>query len=291
MARRQAYKQGFRQKHMGLHMNNVIRTFLHSIPLLFALLSLPAHAFDQQHTAWTQFLKKHVTLIANGNGSQISYKGAMDDRAALKAYLQSLSEVTPAQFDSFSKADQLAFLINAYNAFTVEKILTRYPNLKSIRDFGRVFNDPWKDPFIRLLGKEMTLNGIEHDTIRKPGVYDDPRIHFAVNCASVGCPSLREEAYTGRNIDKQLDEQATRFLSDRTRNRYNSQTGKLEVSKIFDWYKVDFTSGFKGIASRETYFAKYANLLSDNADDQAKIKAGKVSIDFLEYDWALNDKR
>ncbi len=272
-------------------MNTAFRTFIRLLLLALIAVTGSAHAFDQQHAAWTQFLKKHVTVISNGNASQISYKGAMDDRAALKAYLQSVSEVTQTQFDSFSKAEQLAFLINAYNAFTVEKILTRYPDLKSIRDFGRLFNDPWKDPFIKLLGKNFTLNGIEHDTIRKPGVYDDPRIHFAVTCASIGCPSLREEADTGRNLDRQLDEQTQRFLSDRTRNRYNAQTGKLEVSRIFDWYKSDFTSGLKGIASREAFFSKYAQLLADSADDQAKIKAGKAAIDFLEYDWALNDKR
>lgn len=258
---------------------------------LTLLMACSAWAFDHQHTAWTQFLKKHVVLVSNGNASQLNYKGAQEDRAALKAYLVSLSEVTPAQFETFSKPDQLAFLINAYNANTVEKVLTRYPNLKSIRDFGTLFNNPWKDPFIRLLGKEMTLDGIEHDTIRKPGVYDDPRIHFAVNCASVGCPSLREEAYTGKQIDKQLDEQLVRFLSDRTRNRYNAQKGQLEVSKIFDWYKKDFTSGLRGIASREAFFARYATLLTDTPDDQSKVKSAKLQLEFLDYDWSLNDKR
>lgn len=274
---------------MFLHpLNKAMQTLL-GLALLFTLPG--AYAFDQQHTAWTQFLKKHVVLINNGSSSQISYKGALEDRAALKSYLQSLSEVTPAQFDGFSKPEQLAFLINAYNAFTVEKILTRYPNLKSIRDFGTVFGNPWKDPFIKLLGRDFTLDGIEHETIRKPGVYDDPRIHFAVNCASIGCPSLREEAYTGKAIDKQLEEQLMRFLSDRTRNRFNAQQGRLEVSKIFDWYKKDFTSGLRGIASREAFFAKYANLLSDAPDEQARIRAAKLSIEFLDYDWNLNDKR
>ncbi|MCE2681192.1 MAG: DUF547 domain-containing protein [Burkholderiales bacterium] len=253
------------------------------------LLSLSAHALDHTHAAWTTFLKKNTVLISNGNGSQMNYKGAMEDRAALKAYLASLSAVSQAEFDSFSKADQLAFLINAYNAYTVEKILTKYPNLKSIKDFGTVFGNPWKDAFFKLLGKEMTLDGIEQNTIRKPGVYDEPRIHFAVNCASIGCPSLREEAYQGKLLDKQLEEQTVRFLSDRSRNRYNTQNGKLEVSKIFDWYKQDFTTGLKGIASREQFFAKYASQLGDSAEDQTKIRGAKVALEFLDYDWNLND--
>lgn len=263
--------------------------------LLLCVISLcfqaSALAFDHQHSAWTQYLKKHTVLISNGNASQLNYKTALEDRAALRAYLQSLSEVTQAQFDGFSKSDQLAFLINAYNAFTVEKVLTRYPNLKSIRDFGRVFGDPWKDPFIKLLGKDFTLNGIEHDTIRKPGVFDEPRIHFAVNCASVGCPSLREEAYTGARLDRQLEEQTVRFLSDRSRNRFNGQKGVLEISKIFDWYKKDFTSGYKGIQSREEFLGRYASALTDNNEEQNRIRQGKAGLEFLEYDWALNDRR
>jgi hypothetical protein len=259
--------------------------------LLIALMSSTAHAFDTQHTAWTQFLKKHVVLINNGNSSQLNYKGALDDRAALRAYLQSLSEVSQTQFDGLSKQDQLAFLINAYNAYTVEKILTRYPKLKSIRDFGSVFGNPWKDPFFKLLGREFTLDALEHDTIRKPGVYDEPRIHFAVNCASIGCPSLREEAYAGSRLDKQLEEQTVRFLSDKSRNRFNAQAGQLEISKIFDWYKKDFTSGLKGIKSREEFLGRYALLLADNPDDQNKIRSAKANLEFLDYDWGLNDKR
>ena len=273
---------------MTSHVSGTLKRFALAVALL--LCATTALAFDHQHSAWTQFLRKHVTLINNGNGSQIHYQGALEDRAALKAYLQTLGDVTPAQFEQFSKPEQLAFLINAYNAATVEKVLTRYPNIKSIWDFGRVFGNPFKDEFVRLLGKTMSLDGIEHETIRKPGVYDDPRIHFAVNCASVGCPSLREEAYTARQLDKQLDEQLSRFLGDRSRNRFNAAKGRLEVSKIFDWYKKDFTSGLRGIRSREEFFGRHAALLSDNADDQAKIRAGQLPIEFLDYDWALNKR-
>ncbi len=158
------------------------------------------------------------------NASQVDYKGLAQERAALASYLQSLSAVTPAQYTGWSKSQQYAFLANAYNAFTIEKVLTRYPNLKSIRDFGTVIGNPWKDRFFTLLGKPQHLDGIEHETMRAPGVFDDPRVHVAVNCASVGCPMLGNRALTPDRIDTQLDELFARFMSDRSRNRYNVQT-------------------------------------------------------------------
>jgi len=244
--------------------------------LVFALVAPTAHAFDQTHAAWTALLGKHVVVIDGGKASKVNYAAAAQDRAALKSYLDALSKVPPGEYAGWKKPEQLAFLINAYNAFTLEKILTRYPDLKSIRDFGTVFGNPWKDKFFTLFGKPMTLDGIEQDTIRAPGAFDEPRIHFAANCASIGCPMLREEAYVADRLDRQLEEQAERFLSDRSRNRHAS--GTLEISKIFDWYKKDF-------------LGKYATLLADKPDDQKAVRDAKVKVKYLDYDWALNDAR
>jgi hypothetical protein len=204
-----------------------------------------ATGFDHSHSAWTALLRKHVVLLGGGQASQLRYAGMAADRAALKAYLAQLSAVPAAAFDAFSKPQQMAFLINAYNAFTVELILTRYPQLESIRDLGGFLSKPWSIRNVPLLGRMMTLDEIEHDTLRARGRYDDPRIHFAVNCASVGCPMLREEAFVAERLDAQLEEQAARFMADRSRNRYAA--GKLEVSRIFDWYGKDFALGHKGI--------------------------------------------
>ena len=192
----------------------------------------------------------------------------------------------------------ISFLINAYNAFTVQLILTKYPDLKSIKDTGGTFSSPWKQKFFKLFGQDAFLDQVEHETLRKKGVYDEPRVHYAVNCASVGCPALREEAFTADKLDAQLEEQARRFLSDRSRNRYNVQNQAIEVSKFFDWFKEDWQSGYKGIGkeqspvtSREQYFGKYAALLSDKPEEQKLIADGKVSIRFLDYDWNLNDAK
>jgi hypothetical protein len=268
--------------------------------LLTALLALaPAAAlaqFDHTHKPWDALLKKHVVVLEQGKSSKVRYAGLRADEAALKAYTDSLSKVPEAEFRGWSKNQQMAFLINAYNAFTVAKILQRHPNLKSIRDFGNVIGNPWKDKFFTLFGRESFLDEIEHNILRKPGAYDEPRVHYAVNCASIGCPMLREEAFVAERLDAQLEEQARRFLSDRSRNRFAN--GALEVSKIFDWFKVDWQSGYKGIgrdaapiASREAYFARYAKLLTDKPEEQKQIEDGKASIRFLDYDWALNESR
>ena len=237
----------------------------------FLVNAAPAVAFD--HSAWDQLLRRHVVVLDGAKASQLRY--AAIDRTQLRRYLAALSSVSTTEFHRWPQADRKAFLINAYNAFTVEKILTRYPDIRSIWDFGKVFGNPFKDEFFALLGRRASLDWIEHETLRKH--YPDPRLHFALNCASVGCPMLREEAYVAARLESQLDEQASRFLSDRSRNRYRE--GRLEVSRIFDWYKEDF-------APRERWFGRHAALLGADAD-----AVGRAQLVFLEYDWALNDFR
>ena len=262
------------------------------IVLLLALLAAPALAqgFDHSHKAWDALLKKHVVLVDGGKASQLRYAELAKDRALLTPYLDSLSVVSESEFGGWTKPRQTAFLINAYNAYTAELILANYP-VKSIKDIGSdLFNNRWKKKFFKLLGQDSYLDRIEHEILRKPGSYDEPRVHFAVNCASIGCPMLREEAYVAERLDAQLEEQTTRFLSDRTRNRVTAQ-GRLEVSKIFDWFKEDWSSGYQGIRSREQFFAKYAKLLADSPEQQKLVADGKAQLSFLDYDWTLNDAR
>ncbi len=259
--------------------------------LVAAALAAPARAqaLDHRHTVWTALLKKHVVLLDGGKASQLRYAGMAADGGALKAYLATLSAVSTAQFDAFSKAQQQAFLINAYNAFTIDLVLTRYPKMTSIKDLGNLLQSPWKQKFVPLLGVTTSLDGIEHEMLRVRGRYDDPRVHFAVNCASIGCPMLREEAFVAERLDAQLDEQTQRFLSDRSRNRWNPATGKLEVSKIFDWYGDEFKLGHRGIASLPAFLARHAGRLADTPADRERIAGQKVPLGFLDYDWRLND--
>ncbi len=251
-----------------------------------------AQSFDHSHAAFTTLLKKHVIVLDGGKASQVKYAELKKDQPQLKAYLDQLSKVTESDFKGWSKPQQMAFLINAYNGYTLELILQNYP-VKSIKDIGGVFDNRWKRKFFKLLGQDSFLDKIEHETLRKPGAYNEPRVHYAVNCASIGCPPLREEAFTADKLNAQLEEQAVRFLSDRSRNRFAN--GKLEVSMIFNWFKEDWTSGYTGfdgktaaIKSREEYFVRYAKQLADSPTDQKIIADGKASISHLDYDWNLN---
>ncbi len=260
------------------------------LSLLFLLItSFSVSAFDHEHSAWTNLLQAHIKVLNNGQSSQVDYLGFKQNRSKLQVYLNSLSVVSEKDFSSFTKGEQKSFLINAYNAFTIDLILTKYPDLESINDLGRLFINPWKKRFIDLFGKTISLDDIEHGKLRNSDTYDDPRIHFAVNCASIGCPPLREEAFIASKIDAQLDEQSTRFLSDHTRNRFDEKNMELNVSKIFKWYDDDFEKGYRGIESLEQFFAGYAEQLTDSKTAQEVIRSQQVDIKFLDYDWRLND--
>jgi hypothetical protein len=248
-----------------------------------------AQAFDHDHAAWTALLRRHVVLLRGGQASQLRYAGLAADRSALGGYRQALSAVGEAAFRTFTPAQQQAFLINAYNAFTVELILTTYPDLQSIKDLGSLLSNPWKPKWIPLLGRRLSLDDIEHGLLRERSRYDEPRVHFAVNCASIGCPMLREEAFVAEQLETQLAQQAERFMADRTRNRYEPARGRLALSKIFDWYGEDFRLGHRGIGSLAQFAALHADRLADAPADRERIRGGTVPVVFLDYDWALND--
>jgi Protein of unknown function, DUF547 len=267
-----------------------IATFLiAACAMLYWAGSAFAQNFDHNYAAWDVQVKKHVKWLPDNKQSRVNYKGFAADRAELGKTLESFSAVTPAQFAAFSKEQQMAFLINAYNAFTIELILTKYPDLKSIKDVTS-FGSPWKKKFFKLLGEERNLDWIEHERLRPSiagGGYKDPRIHVAIVCASIGCPAIPPEAFTATKLDSQLDEGMARFVGDKTRNRYAD--GKLQVSSIFKWFKEDFEKGYKGFTKVEDVFAKYADTLTQDTTIQGQLRAKTVSISHLDYDWSLND--
>ncbi|MDH1932811.1 DUF547 domain-containing protein [Pseudomonas sp. GD03696] len=258
--------------------------------LLTLLLSLAgiaqASPFDHSHFQWSTLLAKHVTWINRGVASEADYLGFKQDEVALKRYLTNLSNVTRDQYDGWSREQQLSFLINSYNAFTVKLIIEHYP-VASIKDIGGLFSSPWKQAFIPLLGKTLTLDQLEHALIQAPGKFDDPRIHFAVNCASVGCPALRPRAFVASRLHAQLEDSQRRFLSDRSRNRFDSERGVYQISKIFDWYGEDFA---KRWGSLEEYLSQHSSLLTDH-ERQSQLSARSTEIEYLDYDWSLNKAR
>lgn len=244
-----------------------------------------AAPFDHAHGQWTALLARHVAWDAGGSSSAVDYRGFKRNEADLDGYLVVLSAVPRDQYDSWSRAQQLAFLINSYNAFTVKLIVEHYP-LQSIKEVGGLLSSPWGREFIPLLGQTVSLDQIEHEVIREPGVFDDPRIHFAVNCASIGCPALRPEAFNAEQLEAQLEDSQRRFLSDHRRNRFNPEQQRFEVSMIFDWYGDDF---IKRSGSLRDYLLTHIQLLS--AGGAVKPTGPEPDIEFLDYDWSLNEQK
>ncbi|SUI59123.1 DUF547 domain-containing protein [Shewanella baltica] len=242
------------------------------------------------HDEWNTLLSRYVKSINQGHSSAVEYTAIQKERALLTGYLNQLSQITQAEFDAWGKASQLAFLINAYNAWTVELILTKYPDINSIKELGGLFSSPWDKSFIPLLGKTSSLNDIEHKLIRGSDRYKDPRIHFAVNCASIGCPAIREEAYTGAKLELQLTEQTERFLADSSRNYAKGDS--LYLSSIFKWYGDDFTKGFRNTHSIEAFLLLYSNsdkgVLTLTPEQRQAVEKQQLDIEFLDYDWSLN---
>jgi len=259
--------------------------------LLLVPVPVQAEPFDHEHATWNLLVKNNVHWNLNRTASLVNYAGFQKTHDFLKRYLFSLSAVTRTEFDTFRREQQLAFLINAYNAFTVELILTEYPEVTSIKELGSLFSSPWKRKFFLLLGESQNLDGIEHELIRGSGRYDEPLIHFAVNCASIGCPALLDEAFVAEKLDQQLLESTERFLSDRSRNRFDARTGTLEISSIFDWYAEDFSKGWRGYDSLHDFFRTHADWITDDAESVENLREAALRIEFLDYDWSLNTLR
>lgn len=258
--------------------------------VLWCMLSLSVSSEElpsvPDHKQWNELLNSYVISLPGGKSTQVDYTGFANAQSTLDSYLQSLSSVDQHSFDQWDKADQLAFLINAYNAWTVKLVLKDHDSIQSIKDLGSLFESPWKKMFIPLLGKTRSLDDIEHGLIRGSGRYAEPRIHFAANCASVGCPALREEAYVGHKLDAQLEQQAHRFLGDRTRNRTEEKS--LKVSSIFKWYRDDFEAGWRGAHTLADFLALYAEPLGLKETQIRQLQQGDMAIEFLNYDWRLN---
>lgn len=228
---------------------------------------IPNNSNPVSHDIWNGLLQKNVD--ANGH---VNYKGFKSEEAQLEKYLNILRAAHP-NTDKWSKDERLAYWINAYNAFTVELIIKNYP-CKSIKDLGGAIykvNTPWDIKFITIQGITYDLNNIEHDIIRKE--FNEPRIHFAVNCASVSCPNLRNEAFVASRLNEQLDDQARKFINDKSKNNISANSAQL--SKLFTWFKGDFTKQGTVVA----FINKYST-----------VKLGeKAKIDYLEYNWNLNE--
>jgi hypothetical protein len=258
--------------------------FLLAAVLALQCLVVQAAGFD--HSTWDSLLKKHVVVLRSGQASQVDYAGMATDHDQLKGYLSKLSAVSKADFEQWDQATQLAYLINAYNAYTVELVLTGYPKVASIKDLGTFLQSPWKKSFFQLLGETRSLDDVEHGLIRGSGRYSEPRVHFAANCASIGCPALRAEAYVSEQLESQLQDATKSFLSDRSRNRLEGNS--MKMSSIFKWYKSDFEKGWRGAKSLTGFLLQYRQSLGLTDAATAALTLNNLTIEYLDYDWRLN---
>jgi hypothetical protein len=221
------------------------------------------------HAIFDSLLKKHVS-----EQGKVDYKGFMADSEKFDTYLTLLS-TNPPDRKTWSDEEQLVYWINAYNAFTIKLIMNHYP-VKSIRDIGPKLSIPlvntvWHLEFFTIGGKKASLDEIEHKILRKE--FEEPRIHFAINCASISCPQLLNRAYTVENLEAQLEQAAKNFINDAKHNIL--EANRAELSSIFLWFKSDFTR--KG--SLIDYINQYANV---------KINKG-AKISHIKYNWLLNE--
>ncbi len=230
----------------------------------------PSGAEPVSHDQWDRLLQKHV----DENG-MVSYKGFQEDGTELEKYLRKLKSNHPDK--SWSREERLAYWINAYNAFTVKLVLKHYP-VESIKDIGGMISGPWKEDFIKIEGKTYNLHDIEHNILLAN--YDEPRVHFAINCASISCPVLLNEAYRADDLDEQLDRQARAFINNDLRNEISRD--KLVLSEIFKWYEEDFT--------KEQPLGAYIDQYTDVDLSLYENGEFKGDIGYKDYDWGLNEQ-
>jgi len=253
---------------------NITQKILTAFVILFLVANVagrPAFAAADSavdHSLYAELLKKYVIK------GKVHYAGLKAEEAKLNQYLKVLEKVNP---DSLSRDEQFAFYTNVYNAWTIKLILTKYPDIKSIRELGFLNSGPWKKKVVRLQGQMISLDHLEHDILRSG--FKDPRVHFAINCASKSCPPLRSEPYRADVLNQQLDDATRSFINNPKSYRLEEQD--LYVSRIFKWFSEDFNEDALG------FFLQYAN---GELKGNLTTKPEKINVKYLEYDWSLNGK-
>lgn len=244
--------------------NRIILAVFISLTTFFDVV---AQSNAPSQVVFDKLLKKHVSPEG-----KVDYKGFIKDSILFNNYLKTLSKYPPNE-NSWSLNEQKAYWINVYNAFTIKLIIDNYP-VKSIKDLGGFLykvNTAWDIQFIKIGDETFDLNNIEHQKLRR--TFNDPRIHFALVCASKSCPKLINEAYTAQKLEQQLDQAGRDFMKNTFRNKISPN--KVEISSIFKWYTGDFTEN----GSLIDFLNKYSPV---------KINS-YASISYLDYDWSLNE--
>lgn len=259
---------------LGLRVNKMRIVILFSIfaLALFMMVAVSASSDDDPDSIFDGVLSRHVS-----RDGFVNYKGLNEDKGFVR-YIEYLSNTDPETLPS--EKHRLTFWINAYNAFVIKGVLEEYP-IKSVCDVGWIPHSFFIRKKFETRHGNITLRAIENEKIRKP--FKEPRIHFAINCASMSCPRLLTEAYRAEKLEQQLETQAKFFINNKSKNYLDRENGILYLSSIFKWFEGDF---IKNAGKIEEYIAKYLN-----ADDAEFIRNNKVTIKYLDYDWSINEQK
>jgi hypothetical protein len=249
---------------MGVHMSAKILFVL----ALFLVFPFKMLAFDHSYRMWNEVLS---TQVQDG---LVDYESIKNDPKNLDMFVTQAAAVTEDEFKSWSHSQQLAYLINLYNAVTMQIVIDDYP-IESFKDIGGIFKDPWKMDRVPLFRQMVSLDYLEHDVINAG--YQDPRVHFALTYAAKGSPNLRSHAYMPDSLDQQLEKQTTLFLRrSPQKNHYDSDTNTLYLSPLIKWYAKDFERAAGKVID---YVRQYVASVKSDA-----------TIKYIDFDWALNDQ-
>ncbi|MCZ6684365.1 MAG: DUF547 domain-containing protein [Candidatus Dadabacteria bacterium] len=264
----------------------------------YGLEEVKTYSFDHSYAAYNSLLNRYV------KNARVNYEGFINSRAKFETFLRTLGSVDKDVFESWTEEQRLAFWINAYNAFTIKAIIDHYPIKRSFTLVG-IFYAPsdsilqikgvWTKLQFRALGNMVTLDEIEHQILRKK--FNEPRIHMAINCASISCPDLRNEAYTPEKLEEQLADASTNFVNNPDKGVYvNEQSGKVKLSKIFKWFGDDFINNygskklFNNYSLKENAVLNFTSEYIESEEVKEYLMNNKLKIGYLGYDWHLNEQ-
>ena len=277
-----------------------IQPSLNSFTIIsYGLEEVKSDSFDHSYGTYNSLLNRYV------ENAQVNYGGFIDSRAEFETFLRALGSVDENDFESWTEKERLAFWINAYNAFTIKAIIDHYPIKRSFSLVG-IFYAPsnsilqikgvWTKLQFRAVGRMVTLDEIEHQILRKE--FNEPRIHMAINCASISCPDLSDEAYVPKRLEEQLAEASSNFVNNPDKGVYvDEQSGKVKFSKIFKWFGDDFINNYGSKKLFNSYSLKQNAVLNFTTDylesQQTKeyLMNNRLKIGYLGYDWHLNQQK
>ncbi|MDA2921263.1 DUF547 domain-containing protein [Desulfobacterota bacterium AH_259_B03_O07] len=262
----------------------------------FAISGEETNRFDQRHSIYDSLLKEHV------QDAKVNYRGIINSSEKFNEYIMQLGSISQEAYQNWTDEEKLAFWINAYNAFTIKAIIDNYPIKRNYSLVGlflpsnsiRQISGVWTDLQFRAVGRNVTLGEIEHEILRKE--FNEPRIHFAINCASMGCPDLRNEAYRPDIIYDQLESQSIDYVNNQEKGvRIDTENSKVQFSQIFNWFGDDFvesygnTKLFEERSFKEKAILNFVLKYLKSEGERDYLKRNGFSISYLDYDWSLNE--